>query len=184
MISVCPCKGFCIRRFFRKYKACSFRLINAPVDIQCFVFRLFFCVISAIQLIFLQTQRQIRFLIFIANIGFFFIPAIKSIIFSRIRLIEFIAVQIFCCNGIRMNHFTINMIVHREFIPYHHDDIGPAIDCDFIQSFDCFTIFILIPCTIVEPAIKYIAICEFIRGIIVLQCYRFSIQGNGLLLTI
>ena len=72
------------------------------------------------------------------------------------------------------------MVIDRELIPHHSDDIGPAIDGDAGQTAHILARFIKVPRAVVVPAVIQEALRKLIRFVVVIDVERGQIQNVAL----
>ena len=131
----------------------------------------------------------------IAEILLRLIPAVKGVAVAGFRLIHLIGFQVTGCHivGVIPGGSAVGVdqvIIHRELIPDHADDVGPAVDGDGIaQLVIGFSSLVLIPAAVVVPAFELKAGGELVRLIVavdvqsaelVLRADRHGIQRHRL----
>ena len=123
----------------------------------------------------------------IAEILLRLIPAVKGIAGTVFMRIHLIGCQVTGCHIIGVNLGTDSavsvdqVIIHRELIPDHADDVGPAGDGDGIaQLVVGISVYILVPAAVVVPAFELIASGELVGLVELVDLQRGQVKGLAL----
>ena len=123
----------------------------------------------------------------IAEILLRLIPAVKGIAVTVFMLMHLIGCQVTGCHIVGVNLGTDSavsvdqVIIHRELIPDHADDVGPAVDGDGIaQLVVGISVYILVPAAVVVPAFELIASGELVGLVELVDLQRGQVKGLAL----
>ena len=123
----------------------------------------------------------------IAEILLRLIPAVKGIAVTVFMLMHLIGCQVTGCHIVGVNLGTDSavsvdqVIIHRELIPDHADDVGPAVDGDGIaQRVAGISGLILVPAAVVVPAFELIISGELVGLVEFVDLQRGQVKGLAL----
>ena len=123
----------------------------------------------------------------VANVLLGLIPAIEGVAVAVFGLIHRIIRQIAGGHSVGVNLGTDSavsvdqVIIHRELIPDHADDVGPAVDGDGIaQRVVGISGLILVPAAVVVPAFEHIVSGELVRRIVAVDVQLCEVKGLAL----